>query len=228
VASDVQPGIDCGSTCTSDFPSGTNVTLTAAANASSTFTGWSGDCAGTGMCQVLMDAPHAVRAAFARSYRPDAWIKLCGLSTGCKINPLPHPWRGKDVYNTTGRRQAVAVRMEDGEGVRFWISLQNDGALADTLVLKGCKGNRRFRVNHVTLGKQKRPDAGAKEITKKFKEGTAEFSFPPSSQNKRVIFTLNILAPTMAEGVSYRCDITVRSQGDSTAKDTVVAKMTTY
>jgi len=228
VTSDVQPGIDCGATCSYDFPSSTVVTLTAAANANSTFMGWKGDCSGGGTCQVTMDAGHAVRAVFARSYRPDAWIKLCGLSTGCTINPLPHPWRGNDVYNTTGAKQRVGVRMEDGEGVRFWLLFENDGAQADTFTVDGCKGNRRFRVNKVQIGLHKRPDAGAKKITKKFKEGTAEFSFPPSSQNKRVKLTLNILAPTTAEGVSYECPITIRSQADPTLRDTLVAKMTTY
>jgi hypothetical protein len=222
------PGIACGDTCSSDFIMGTPVTLSAAPNAVSTFMGWSGDCSGTGTCQVTMNAPHSVHAVFARSYRPDAWIKLCGLSTGCTIDPLPHPWRGRNVYNSTGRKQTVAVRMEDGEGVRFWITLENDGALADTLVVQGCQGNRRFVVNHVVLGKHKRPDAGATEITRKFKDGTAEFSFPPSSERKRRVFTLNVLAPTTAEGVSYRCRITVSSQGDPSLEDTVVAKMTTY
>jgi hypothetical protein len=168
------------------------------------------------------------RPASAATFRPDAWIKLCGLSTGCTINPLPHPWRGRNVYNRTGRHQKVAVRMEDGEGVRFWIALQNDGTSADTLVVDGCRGNRRFVVNHVVLGKHKRPDAGATEITRKFIKGTAAFSFPPSTTKKIRVFTLNILAPTTAEGVSYRCEIKVHSQGDPTVVDTVVAKMTTY
>ena len=167
-------------------------------------------------------------SAGASDYRPDAWIKLCGLSTGCKINPLPHPWKGNDVYNTTGRRQRIAVRMEDGEGVRFWIALQNDGILGDTLVVQGCKGNRHFRVNRVVIGKVKRPDAGATKFTKKFKRGTAEFDLPPSSENKKVFFTLNILAPTTAEGVSYRCPITINSKADPSIEDTVLAKMTTY
>jgi hypothetical protein len=227
VTSDV-PGIDCGPTCAADYPTGTMVTLTAAANAVSTFLGWTGDCSGTATCQVTMDAPHDVRAVFARSYRPDAWIKLCGLSTGCVIDPLPHPWRGRNVYNSTGRKQTVKVRMQDGEGVRFWITLENDGTLADTLVVQGCQGSRRFVVNHVVLGKHKRPDAGATEIARKFKDGTAEFSFPASSERRRRVFTLNMLAPTTAEGVSYRCRITVASLGDPARTDTVVAKMTTY
>ena len=35
-------GIDCGTTCSHTFSSGTSVTLTAAASAGSTFAGWSG------------------------------------------------------------------------------------------------------------------------------------------------------------------------------------------
>jgi hypothetical protein len=228
VTSDVQPGIDCGTTCSHSFPQGTVVTLTAAAATGWTFTAWKGDCSGTGTCQVTMNTSRAVHAVFARSYRPDAWIKLCGLSTGCTIDPLPHPWHGNNVYNTTGRRQTVAVRMEDGEGVRFWILLQNDGALADTIVVQGCQGNRRFVVNKVLLGKQKRPKAGTTDITRAFKNGTAAFSFPPSSEHKHKVFTLNMIAPTTAEGVSYRCRITVHSKADPTVTDTVVAKMTTY
>ena len=161
-------------------------------------------------------------------YRPDAWIKLCGLSTGCTIDPLPHPWKGRNVYNTTGARQTVSVRMEDGEGVRFWILLENDGGLADTLVVQGCQGNRRFLVNKVLLGKQKRPRAGTTQITEEFKDGTASWSFPPTTTRKRSVFTLNIIAPTTAEGVSYRCKMTVHSEGDPTITDTVVATMTTY
>jgi hypothetical protein len=161
-------------------------------------------------------------------YRPDAHIKLCGLSTGCTINPPPHPWKGRNVYNETGRRQTVAVRMQDGEGVRFWIRVENDGTEPDTLVVEGCQGNRRFVVNKVLLGKQKRPHAGTTEVTRQFKRGTLSFSFGPSSEDQRRYFTLNIIAPTTAEGVSYRCRIDVRSQNEPAVVDTVAARMTTY
>jgi hypothetical protein len=161
----------------------------------------------------------------APAYRPDAWIKLCGLSTGCTIDPPPHPWLGNDVYNDSGRRQAIGVRMEDGEGVRYWITLQNDGIQPDTLTLDGCKGNRRFVVNKVQLGEHRRPDAGSTKITRQFIRGTATFDLPPSS---KAVVTLNILAPTTAEGVTYRCPVIVRSAGDPAATDAVVAEMTTY
>ena len=166
--------------------------------------------------------------AAAADFQADAWIKLCGLSTGCTIDPLPHPWKGRDIYNTTGAKQTVAVRMEDGEGVRFWITVENDGDQADTITVHGCQGTRQFKVNKVLMGKHKRPDWQAINVTKRFKEGTLEFSFPPGSEGMKKVFTLNILAPTMAEGVTHRCVVTMRSDGRWAALDTVVAKMTTY
>jgi hypothetical protein len=166
--------------------------------------------------------------AGAADYQTDAWIKLCGLSTGCTIDPLPHPWKGRDIYNTTGVRQTVAVRMEDGEGVRFWITVENDGDLADTITVDGCRGTRRFKVNSVLMGKHKRPDWRAVNVTKRFREGTLEFSFPPGSEGATKVFTLNIIAPTTAEGVTHRCVVRLRSANRWAALDTVVAKMTTY
>jgi Divergent InlB B-repeat domain len=48
-------GIDCGDTCQTSFGDGQAVTLTAIPDAFSVFTGWSGDCSGTGACQLTMD-----------------------------------------------------------------------------------------------------------------------------------------------------------------------------
>jgi hypothetical protein len=164
----------------------------------------------------------------ASDRRPDAWIKLCGLSTGCTLKPLPHPWRGNDVYNTTGRGQSIQTRLEDGEGVRYWITLQNDGMLGDTLVVQGCRGNKHFVVNRVVLGFVKRPDAGATKVTNQFLQGTLEFAFPPASEKKKVSLTLNIIAKTHKEGISYRCPITVSSAADPSLKDTISATLTTF
>ncbi len=57
-------GIDCGTSCSTEFAHGTAVTLTPTADASSTFTGWSSACTGTGACAVTMDAAKAVTATF--------------------------------------------------------------------------------------------------------------------------------------------------------------------
>jgi Big-like domain-containing protein/List-Bact-rpt repeat protein len=56
-------GIDCGSTCSHGFASGTPVTLTASPLAGSVFLSWSGDCSGA-TCAPTMSADHAVTANF--------------------------------------------------------------------------------------------------------------------------------------------------------------------
>jgi len=57
-------GINCGSTCSAGFSSGTSVTLTATPAGGSTFGGWSGSCSGTGACTVSMTAARSVTATF--------------------------------------------------------------------------------------------------------------------------------------------------------------------
>ena len=61
-------GINCGSTCSAIFVSGTTVTLTATASAGSWFYEWSGDCTGTSLtCQVTMSQNRNVTATFLQN-----------------------------------------------------------------------------------------------------------------------------------------------------------------
>lgn len=57
-------GINCGSTCSAGYNIGTVVTLTASPSGGSTFTGWGGACAGTGVCVVTVDAVKSVTGTF--------------------------------------------------------------------------------------------------------------------------------------------------------------------
>ena len=59
------PGIDCGTTCSATYDSGTGVTLTATPGFGSLFAGWSGCDAVSGTtCTVTMNAARSVTANF--------------------------------------------------------------------------------------------------------------------------------------------------------------------
>jgi hypothetical protein len=74
-------GIDCGYSCDAAFDAGTVVTLTATPDAGSLFAGWSGDCSGTGSCQVTMDQARSVYATFD-SYTVDLTVWTGGSGSG--------------------------------------------------------------------------------------------------------------------------------------------------
>ncbi len=80
VAADVG-AIDCGATCADQYASGTVVTLTATPDAASSFDGWSGDCSGTGTCQVTMSQVRHVSATFTHVFH-QLTITPLGAGTG--------------------------------------------------------------------------------------------------------------------------------------------------
>jgi hypothetical protein len=66
-------GISCPGTCSRVYPAGTtgNVTLTAASDPGSTFTGWSGGgCSGTATCVVSPASDQNVTATFTKNQSP--------------------------------------------------------------------------------------------------------------------------------------------------------------
>jgi hypothetical protein len=60
----VPAGINCGTTCSATYGSGTTVVLTATPDVRMAFVGWTGACTGTGTCTVSMDAARTVDARF--------------------------------------------------------------------------------------------------------------------------------------------------------------------
>ena len=61
-------GINCGSECSAEYESGTEVTLSASEDPGSLFTGWSGACSGSGECKVTMSEAKSVSANFAPAF----------------------------------------------------------------------------------------------------------------------------------------------------------------
>ncbi len=74
-------GITCGATCQAPYAAGTVVTLTATPAGNSTFTGWSGDCSGSGTCQVTMGADRNVTATF-QAITPTLTVTRSGNGSG--------------------------------------------------------------------------------------------------------------------------------------------------
>jgi hypothetical protein len=73
-------GISCGAVCEGYYAPGTGVTLTATPAVESTFTGWSGACAGTGTCALSMTQARSAGAAF--SFTPKTTEKIASLYVG--------------------------------------------------------------------------------------------------------------------------------------------------
>lgn len=62
------PGtINCNPTCSNSLSSGTAVVLTATPSGGYTFSGWSGDCTGTGTCSLSMNSNKSTTATFVPS-----------------------------------------------------------------------------------------------------------------------------------------------------------------
>jgi len=84
-------GIECGTTCQTDFDQARNIQLSAQPQEGFVFAGWEGDCAGNGTCVLTVDSPKEVRAQFRSVETQD----LChGLVTDLQertIEPIPQP-----------------------------------------------------------------------------------------------------------------------------------------
>jgi hypothetical protein len=83
VVSSNPAGISCGTDCAQAYDIHTVVTLTAAPNADSTFTGWSGGgCTGTGTCMVTLDNAVSVNAQFGfRSFVLSVTLAGAGIGS---------------------------------------------------------------------------------------------------------------------------------------------------
>jgi len=108
--------IDCGSTCSAQFPA-VPVHLTATASPGSSFAGWSGDCAGTGACDLTMSADHTATAVFETD--KTLKIKRAGDGTGKVISNPAGISCGSTCARTFRHGSAVTLRAKATSRARF-------------------------------------------------------------------------------------------------------------
>ena len=91
-------GIDCGASCSAEFPLDSSVVLSAIAGTGSVFGGWSGaGCSGTDTCAVTMSAARSVTATFE--------LPSMTLSNGI---PVP------DLSGTEGSERFFTIEVPEG------------------------------------------------------------------------------------------------------------------
>jgi uncharacterized protein YkwD len=114
------PGIHCGSDCTETYVSGTSLTLTATPAHGSTFTGWSGACAGMSACAVTLDAAKTVTATFTP------------VATGFQTAAQTISWFYAAAFSRTPIPNSALPNYGDIGGLAFWTQtyLTGEGALA--------------------------------------------------------------------------------------------------
>ena len=115
--------------CSASLASGTMLTLTATPNNTSVFTGWSGDCTGTGTCSVTMNAAKNITATFASSILT---VTHAGTGTGTTASVPP------GTINCTGSAGVCAAGYVPGTVVT--LSATPSGAAAFSGWSGACTG----------------------------------------------------------------------------------------
>ena len=120
------PGIDCGSDCSEPYTCGTDVTLTAAPDAASMFTDWSGDCSGETLAVLLtVDVDKNCTATFKtdadQDGMPDDWEVTNGLDP--TVNDADLDKDGDGVSNLDEYNQGTDPDSPSGPKFMPWIQL---------------------------------------------------------------------------------------------------------
>ena len=96
-------GIVCSVSCSAAYGVGISVTRTAAPAPGSTFAGWSGACAGTAACALVLDQARAVTARFIRVFADPVLTPLASIIRAAHVTEL------RAAIDTLRTRQGLAA-----------------------------------------------------------------------------------------------------------------------
>ncbi len=146
-------GISCSSgTCTTAFPISTPVALIPLANGDSVFGGWTGDCTGSGACNVTMVSPKSVSATFVLV--PFAMNASTGMPYTSLANALSVALSGAEIRTLDTQHDGSvtlnkAIFLNGGWNTTYLgksgmsstlngsLTILNGASIAETIVVKG-------------------------------------------------------------------------------------------
>jgi Tol biopolymer transport system component len=157
-----QPGgIDCGLDCVETYDGGTAVRLTAVAAQDSVFNGWSGPCAGTGPCDLILTGNTAVVASFTRVNNPQFLLTVArtGSGTGTVASQPAGIACGGDCTELYDGGTSVTLTASPSPGAAFSEWSGDPGCAANTaqvvVLMDGNKTCTAAFTQQVTLTVQK-------------------------------------------------------------------------
>ena len=166
--------------------------------------------------------------------RADAWVRLCGFDRGCAYNKkpfLPTPYKGNNVYNTSGYHQTATGLMDEGTDIRFFVMLQNDSDQAKTLHLQGCPVKpslrNRWRIREVLIGTWKVPEWHALQRDHERPFASAGWNVHLAAHAKQAI-TFELWNLIRGVNKVYDCRMSVSFTDTPNVKDTVIARSITF
>lgn len=112
-------GISCGTTCSKNFDSGTQVTLQAAPDPGYIFDGWSGACSGISNCMISVDQDYSVNANFSTA-AANTYQLIVSTNSGGDISSTPAGINcGSDCAEIYNNGDSVILTATPKQGYSF-------------------------------------------------------------------------------------------------------------